>query len=87
VYICDFNDSLLETHKRELNSLHPKTDIHTRQFDAGVEASVKAVVDDAVAKYGRLDVFFANAGMASGGLFTETTSEEFMEMMRVNTLR
>jgi NAD(P)-dependent dehydrogenase (short-subunit alcohol dehydrogenase family) len=70
-----------------LNSLYPKVDIHTRQFDAGDEASVKKVVEEAVAKYGRLDVFFANAGIASGKIFTETTSEEFMNMMRVNTLR
>lgn len=87
MYICDFNDDLLETHKRELNSLYPHTEIHTRQFDAAEEEKVKAVVADAVAKYGKLDVFFANAGIASGGLFTETTPEEFMNMMRVNTLR
>jgi NADP-dependent 3-hydroxy acid dehydrogenase YdfG len=74
-------------HKRELNSLYPKVDIHIRQFDAGDEASVKNVVQEAVDKYGRLDVFFANAGIASGKIFTETTSEEFMNMMRVNTLR
>jgi NADP-dependent 3-hydroxy acid dehydrogenase YdfG len=85
--VCDFSDSLLDVHKRELNSLYPKVDIHTRQFDAGDEASVKKVVEEAVAKYGRLDVFFANAGIASGKIFTETTSEEFMNMMRVNTLR
>jgi hypothetical protein len=87
IFVCDFNDSLLEVHKRELNSLYPKVDIHTRQFDAGDEASVKKVVEEAMEKYGRLDVFFANAGIAGGKIFTETSSEEFMNMMRVNTLR
>lgn len=73
-------------HKRELNSLYPNVDIHTRQFDAGEEAAVKKVVEEALEKYGRLDVFFANAGMSSGKIFTETTSDEFMKMMRTNTL-
>jgi NAD(P)-dependent dehydrogenase (short-subunit alcohol dehydrogenase family) len=40
-----------------------------------------------VEKYGRLDVFFANAGIATGAVFTNTTPEDFMEVMRVNTLR
>jgi len=87
IFVCDFTDQLLAVHKRELNSLYPKTEIHTRQFDAGDEASVKKVVEEALDKYGRLDVFFANAGIAGGKMFTETTSEEFMNMMRVNTLR
>jgi NAD(P)-dependent dehydrogenase (short-subunit alcohol dehydrogenase family) len=87
IYLCDFSDSLLETHKRELNSLYPSTDIHTRRFDAGDEASVKKVVEEAFDKYSRLDVFFANAGMAAGKMFTEITPEEFMKMMKTNTLR
>lgn len=87
VYLCDFANNLLETHKRELNSLYPNTEIHTRQFDAGDEDSVRSVVEEAFAKYGRLDVFFANAGMAAGKLFTEITPDEFMKMMKTNTLR
>src|SRR5207253_3965182 len=35
--------------------------------DAGSEADVKAFIDKAVAKYGRLDAIWANAGV-SGGL-------------------
>jgi NAD(P)-dependent dehydrogenase (short-subunit alcohol dehydrogenase family) len=87
IYVCDFNGDLLEVHKRELNSLYPGVDIHTRQFDASEEAAVQNVVEEAVAKYGRLDIFFANAGTSSGTLFTETTTEDFMKVMKVNTLR
>jgi NAD(P)-dependent dehydrogenase (short-subunit alcohol dehydrogenase family) len=87
IYLCDFVDSLLETHKRELNSLYPSTDIHTRQFDASDEASVQKVVEEAVSTYGRLDVFFANAGIGEGKVFTDTTADAFMRMMKVNTLR
>lgn len=88
VYLCDFDDSNLEAHKQEINASWPAVDIHTRQFDAGDDTAVKAVVDDAMQRYGRLDVFFANAGtvgpMAS---FTDVDADEFMDTMRVNSLR
>jgi NAD(P)-dependent dehydrogenase (short-subunit alcohol dehydrogenase family) len=87
IFVCDFQDDYLATHKRELNSLYPSVDIHTRQFDAANEASVEKVVNEAVQEYGRLDVFFANAGISGGTIFTETTEEQFMNIMRVNSLR
>jgi len=86
IFVCDYNDDLLETHKRELNSLYPNVDIHPRSFDAADEAAVEKVVGEAVAKYGRLDIFFANAGIATGAIFTETEAKDFMEVMRINTL-
>ncbi|KAJ5712471.1 hypothetical protein N7493_008939 [Penicillium malachiteum] len=87
VYICDYNDSHLATHKREIESLYPGVDVHTRQFDAGDEKAVVAVVDDAVSKYGRLDIFFANAGIVGQPkIFTEIDGEGFMNTMRTNAL-
>ncbi|KAJ9648039.1 hypothetical protein H2199_001816 [Coniosporium tulheliwenetii] len=86
VYLCDFNNEYLEVHKRELNSLYPDVDIHVRQFDAGDEPSVKKVVEEALEKYGRLDIMFANAGISSMKVFYEATGEEFMKMMRTNAL-
>jgi NAD(P)-dependent dehydrogenase (short-subunit alcohol dehydrogenase family) len=87
VYICDYDDSNLATHKREIESLYPGVAIETRQFDAGEEAGVKAVCDDAIKTYGRLDIFFANAGIVGAPkVFTEIESDEFMNTMRVNTL-
>ncbi|KAJ9255135.1 hypothetical protein DTO195F2_6351 [Paecilomyces variotii] len=87
VYICDYDASHLETHKREIESLYPGVDVHVRQFDAGDEASVKAVVDEAIAKYGRLDVMFANAGIVGQPkVFTEITGDEFLDTLRTNTV-
>lgn len=86
IFMCDLKDDHLETHKRELNLLYPGVDIHPRKFDASDEKSVKAVVEEALQKYGRLDIFFANAGIGSGNLFTETTEEEFMRVLKANTL-
>jgi NAD(P)-dependent dehydrogenase (short-subunit alcohol dehydrogenase family) len=86
IYLCDFSSSNLDTHKRELNTLYPAVDIHTRQFDAADEPAVKQVVQDALDKYGRLDVFFANAGISSGRVFWEEDTAGFMNMMRTNAL-
>ncbi len=88
VYICDFDASNLEAHKQEINALWPQVDIHVRQFDAADEKAVKAVVDDAMARYGRLDVFFANAGtVGPHALFSDISGDDFMNVFRVNTLR
>ena len=87
LYICDFDDRHLAAHARELQSLYPATDVHARRFDAGDEAAVKAVVDECVARYGRLDVFFANAGaVGTNRHFGDVRGDEFMRTMRTNAL-
>lgn len=87
VYICDFDDKYLGYHERQIKSLYPGCTVHTRKFDAADEPAVKAVVDDALERYGRLDVFFANAGIiGQPTLFTNVSKEDFMEVLRVNTL-
>ncbi|PYI11817.1 3-oxoacyl-reductase [Aspergillus sclerotiicarbonarius CBS 121057] len=87
IYICDYNDSHLATHKREIESLYPGVDIHIRQFDAADENAVKAVVDDALQKYGRLDIFFANAGIVGQPkTFTDITGAEFLKTLNTNTV-
>lgn len=86
--MCDYSDSLLAHHKKEINSLYPGTKIHPRQFDASDEAAVKAVVEEALQLYGRLDVFFANAGISgTPAIFMDTEVDDFMKMMKTNTLR
>ncbi|KAJ5200794.1 Glucose/ribitol dehydrogenase [Penicillium cf. griseofulvum] len=87
VYICDFSDTHMATHKRELESLYPHVDIHVRSFDAADEKALSAVIDEAVSKYGRLDIFFANAGVVGQPkVFTEIDGEGFLNTMRVNAL-
>lgn len=45
-------------------------------------------MDDALDRYGRLDVFFANAGITGlNVIFTDFTDADFMEVLRTNTLR
>ncbi|GLB12204.1 hypothetical protein ABZX51_004292 [Aspergillus tubingensis] len=85
IYICDYADSHLATHKREIESLYPGVDIHIRQFDAADEEAVKAVVHDALEKYNRLDIFFANAGIVGQPkIFTEVTAAQLMKTLNTN---
>ncbi|KAL3471133.1 dehydrogenase with different specificitie [Aspergillus californicus] len=87
IYICDFASTHLETHKRELESLYPFTEIHTRTFDAADETALQAVIEHALATYNRLDIFFANAGIVGQPkIFTEVAGDEFADTMRVNSL-
>ncbi|KAF2739883.1 NAD(P)-binding protein [Polyplosphaeria fusca] len=86
IYLCDLSTTHLSTHKRELATLYPSVAIHTRAFDAADEAAVRDVVQHALDTYGRLDVYFANAGIASGKVFWEEDSEGFMRTMRTNAL-
>lgn len=88
IFICDFATTHLATHKRELNSLYPDVEIQTRQMDAGAEEDVKRIVDECLEMYGRLDVFFANAGISiTMKRVTESSAEDFMKVMRTNALR
>ncbi|TDZ74652.1 3-oxoacyl-[acyl-carrier-protein] reductase FabG [Colletotrichum trifolii] len=87
IYICDFDDTNLESHKTELNKLYPNVQVHTRKLDAADESAVKEVVSHAMSTYGRLDIFFANAGITGPhNIFTDITEEDFMQNLRTNVL-
>ncbi|KAH7133255.1 hypothetical protein B0J13DRAFT_587571 [Dactylonectria estremocensis] len=87
LYLCDYDDSNLNAHKEELAASYPDVEVHTRRFDAADEPRVKEVVDDAVSRYGRLDVFFANAGVVGKPVvFSDFNPDEFMSIMKTNTL-
>lgn len=70
-----------------MKSLYPDVDVHVRTFDAADEKALTAVIDEALSQYGRLDIFFANAGIVGQPkVFTEVGGDEFLETMRVNAL-
>lgn len=88
IYICDFSNDYLAAYQRELQSLYPEVDIHCRQFDAADEVAIKAVIDEAVEKYERLDIMFANAGIVgTNQVFTDVDGDDFMRTLRTNVLR
>ena len=54
--------------------------------DVSKEEDVKAAVDLAVDKFGRLDAVFANAGVLRTGRITEFTLDDFHTLVNVNLL-
>src|SRR5262245_20010353 len=55
--------------------------------DAGSEADVKAFIDKAVGKHGRLDAIWANAGVSGGMVpLADQTVEHWQEVLRVNLI-
>ena len=57
------------------------------ECDAGDEQQVKALVDRVVREHGRLDIFFANAGVSGGfdGLFDQDAAA-WAEILRINLI-
>ena len=57
------------------------------QCDAGDEDAVKTLVERVVADHGRLDIFFANAGVSGGwdGMFDQTAAN-WAEILRINLI-
>lgn len=55
--------------------------------DAGDEAAVKALIEDVLRDHGRLDIFFANAGV-SGGMATiaQQNAADWAEILRINLI-
>ncbi len=88
VYVCDVDATHLGAVQRELGALYPAVEVRAARLDAADEAAVRGVVEDAVARYGRLDVFFANAGVAGRTCpFTELGREEFLKVLDTNVTR
>ena len=54
------------------------------QVDITDEVSVKSMVTEAVAKYGRLDILVNNAGITQPITTMDMTSEDFMRIIKVN---
>jgi NAD(P)-dependent dehydrogenase (short-subunit alcohol dehydrogenase family) len=82
--IVDRSESVKETAKLVSDS---GGTVEAVMADAGSEKDVKAFIDKAVSKYGRLDAIWANAGI-SGGLvpLAEQTVEQWQEILRINLI-
>lgn len=65
VVICDVHTERLASVEEEWSKTHADKFL-TRKTDVTDEASVQALVDDAVAKFGRLDVLVNSAGIMDG---------------------
>jgi len=86
LYLIDFDATGLPDLKETIHKRYPDVKVTTLQGDAADEALISGVCARALKEEGRLDVFFANAGIASREPLESTTADLFMNVMRVNTL-
>lgn len=85
VLIADWSEEGLEETRKLIEADGGK--VFARRIDAGKEADVQALVEDALAKLGGIDVVYANAGISGGpSLISETSVEQFQEILRVNLI-
>jgi NAD(P)-dependent dehydrogenase (short-subunit alcohol dehydrogenase family) len=87
IYVTDLSTDNLEELANTIQSKYPSVKCFARKVDAASDEDVKSVIEEAMKSFGRLDVFFANAGVASGTHIKDETSESFMRMMKINALR
>lgn len=71
---------------KEIESKYKGVRCIPKAVDAASTSAVTGVIDQAIEEFGRLDVFFANAGVATGDRLQDETAESFMNMMRINAL-
>ncbi|EGO00025.1 hypothetical protein SERLA73DRAFT_180399 [Serpula lacrymans var. lacrymans S7.3] len=86
LYLLDFSADNLPDLKSTIQKAYPDVKVTTIQADAADDAAIAAICNQAIQDEGRLDVFFANAGFASKKILQDTTAEDFMESMRINSL-
>jgi 3-oxoacyl-[acyl-carrier protein] reductase len=60
-------------------------DVEPVTVDVGSEASVRAMVETVLGRWGRIDILVNNAGVESSKPFLEIGVEEYEHVMRVNT--
>jgi short-subunit dehydrogenase len=75
----------LQTVAAQCASLGAQTLVH--RTDVSVQSDCRALIDAAVARFGRLDVLINNAGMSAQALFADVKAEDlgwYEELMRIN---
>ncbi|KAK7005614.1 hypothetical protein R3P38DRAFT_3038566 [Favolaschia claudopus] len=86
LYLIDFDAKNLPDLKETIERQYPDVKATTLQGDAADEALISGTCERALKEEGRLDVFFANAGVASKSPLESTTAQVFMDVMRINSL-
>ncbi len=62
-------------------------EVADERADAGDETTVRGLVEQVVRQHGRLDIFFANAGVSGGmATLTEQTEQDWAEIVRTNLI-
>ncbi|MDQ7763783.1 SDR family oxidoreductase [Pediococcus acidilactici] len=68
----------------EIKSAYPEASIETVEADVTDMAAVQAVIDHTVAKFGRVDVLFNNAGIMPVNNLSKLAHQEWQQMLDIN---
>jgi len=66
LFISDINEPAAQKAAEYITKQYPSSECQSIKCDVSSEADIKALVEGAVAKWGRLDVMFNNAGIMHG---------------------
>lgn len=86
LYLMDLDGKNLPDLESTIKKKYPDVKVTTLQADAADEAAISSVCRLALQEEGRLDVFFANAGIVSNLPLEVSTGDGFMNVVRVNSL-
>ncbi|KAI9492307.1 hypothetical protein BDB00DRAFT_765665 [Zychaea mexicana] len=87
IFATDLQDENLKELARDIEKQNPGVICIARTVDAASTAGVTGVINEAMEKFGRLDVFFANAGISTPyARLQDETEASFMKILRVNSL-
>jgi len=86
LYLLDFVADDLPDLQQTLKDDYPDVKVTVVQGDAADDKTISDLCQQAVNEEGRLDVFFANAGVATASSIPDTTNDQWMKIMRINTL-
>ncbi|KAI0364451.1 NAD-P-binding protein [Pilatotrama ljubarskyi] len=86
LYLSDLDLANLPELKATIEKAYPDVKVTILQADAADETAIADICKQALRDEGRLDVFFANAGISTVQHLSELSPEQFMKVMRVNAL-
>ncbi|KAI0254015.1 sex determination protein tasselseed-2 [Lactifluus subvellereus] len=86
LYLMDLSGENLPNLKSTIEKQYPEVKVTVIQADAADDKAISDVCQQALKEEGRLDIFFANAGIATSRNLEETSGEGFTNTMRINAL-
>ena len=87
LYLLDFNGENLPNLKETIQKRYPDVKVDTFEGDAADEKLIEKICNQSIQDEGRLDIFHANAAIATAAPLVSTDGEDLMETQRVNVLR
>ncbi|EMD32131.1 hypothetical protein CERSUDRAFT_88410 [Gelatoporia subvermispora B] len=86
LYLMDFDGTNLPDLKETITKKYPDVKVTIIEADAADDETISGVCKQAIQEEGRLDVFFANAGLGTNRHLFDTSAEQYTHVMRVNAL-